>query len=304
MYVGIDFLIAPDLRPYVVEVNVGLPGGAQEHDLTCRVHTGRPSDVFRRIEETSRDVYGKPFRDYLDSLPWLESLKPFKLWMDGRGPLPGTFHPGLRLEDKWVQYQVLSPLVPMPETGVFGPADGPEAERFLARKSRLVEKRRLGRGGRDFRLIEGPEDLFRGRETSGDYGRLLQEWIDSRVGPYVFSLRSVAFGGRPICLYANLAFRPFSNHGVLAFVDSGDRLGLSEEKFETRHFDQRSWEAKIWFDRDEPDYLRHNLYEDEVATAALVLPSDVIASVREISVRIERIYESLDVSALPPAHFE
>lgn len=42
MYLGIDFLVAPDLRPYVVEVNVGLPGGAQEHDLACLVRTGRP----------------------------------------------------------------------------------------------------------------------------------------------------------------------------------------------------------------------------------------------------------------------
>ena len=127
MYLGIDFLIARDIKPYVVEVNVGLPGGAQEYDLTCLVHTGRPSGVFRTIEEISRDVYGKPFREYLYSLPWLESLKPFKLWLDGQGPFPETFHPALRLEDKWVQYQVLSPLVPMPETKVFDPKNRAEA---------------------------------------------------------------------------------------------------------------------------------------------------------------------------------
>lgn len=27
--------------------------------------------------------------------------------MDGCGPFPGAFHPALRLEDKWVQYQIL-----------------------------------------------------------------------------------------------------------------------------------------------------------------------------------------------------
>ncbi|MDH4197397.1 MAG: hypothetical protein OEW05_08330, partial [Candidatus Aminicenantes bacterium] len=276
MYLGIDFLLTPDLQPRVVDVNVGLPGGAQEYDHSCLVHTGRTSDVFPRIEETSRKVYGTSFREYLTSLPWLESLKPFKLWLDGQGPLPKTFHPGLRLEDKWVQYQILSPLVPMPETRVFDPDTRTEAGRFLARKGRLVGKRRLGRGGRDFKVIERPEDL--GAETARDYGRLLQEGVDSRVGPYVFSVRSVAFGGEHVCLYANIAARPYSNHGILAYVESGDGPRLSEDGLVTRSFNQRSWEAEIWFGAEEPAYLRHNLYEDEVAAAALVLPAGAVAA--------------------------
>jgi hypothetical protein len=302
MYLGIDFLVAPDLQPYVVEVNLGLPGGAQEYELTCLVHSGRPSDVFLTIEAISREVYGKPFREYLYSLPWLESLKPFKLWLDGQGPFPQTFHPALRLEDKWVQYQILSPLVPMPETRVLDPENSLEAERFLVLKGRLVGKRRLGRGGREFRLIDRAEDLV--EETARDYGCLLQEWVDSRVGPYVFSIRSVAFGGRHVCLYANLASRAYSNHGILAYVDSGERLGLSADDFATRSFNQRSWEAEIWFGRDEPAYLHHNLYEDEAATAALILPAGIIKFIKEISVRIERFYESLDFTALPRAFFE
>jgi hypothetical protein len=299
MYLGIDFLVAPDLRPFVVEVNVGLPGGAQEYDLTCRVRNGRPSNVFEEIEETARTVYRKPFREYLGSLPWLESLKPFKLWLDGAGPFPRTFHPGLRLEDKWVQYQILSSLIPMPETRAFDPRDRGAAERFLFEKGQLIMKRRLGRGGRGLQLIGRPEDL--GLETVRDYGRILQEWVDSRVGPYVFSIRSIAFGGRPICSYANLSTRSYSNHGILAYVESGDRLGLSSDEFGTRAFNQKSWEAEIWFGENEPAYLRHNLYEDEVATAALILPGDVIAAIKDISVRIERFYESLDPAALPPA---
>lgn len=302
MYLGIDFLVSPDLRPHVVEVNVGLPGGAQEHDLACFVRTGRPSGVFQTIEEISLEVYRKPFREYLHSLPWLESLKPFKLWLDGRGPFPRTFHPALRLEDKWVQYQILRPLFPMPETRLFDPANRVEAEKFLAQKGRLVGKRRLGRGGRDFRLIERPEDLE--AETAQDYGYLLQERVDSRIGPYVFSIRSVAFAGRHVCLYANLATRAYSNHGILAYIDSGDRLMLSEEEFFTRSFNQRSWEAGIWFGRGEPSYLRHNLYEDEVATAAVFLPAQALTSIKEISIRIERFYETLDFAGLPPALFE
>lgn len=302
MYLGIDFLVAPNLRLFVVEVNVGLPGGAQEYDLTCRVHTGRPSEVFDRIEKTSHEVYGRPFREYLHGLPWLESLKTFKLWMDGQGPLPAILHPGLRLEDKWVQYQILSPFIPMPETMVFDPGSLPEAERFLARKGRLVAKRRLGRGGRGFQVIDTPEDLA--RVTSGTYGRIFQERVDSRVGIYGFSVRSVAFGGEPICMYANLAFREYSNHGILAYIESGNHFKLSGDKLAIRSFNQRSWEAEIWFGKDEPAYLRHNLYEDEIAAAALVLPGELMAAIQDISVRIERFYESLDPASLPRAFFE
>jgi len=88
MYLGIDFLITPHLKPVVVEVNVGLPGGAQEYDLAHRVYLGKPSTIFTLIEETSARVYGKSFKDYLYSLPWIQSLKTFKLWMDGNGPFP------------------------------------------------------------------------------------------------------------------------------------------------------------------------------------------------------------------------
>ncbi len=302
MYLGIDFLIPPGLQPYVVEVNLGLPGGAQEYDLTFQVHHGRCSDVFWRIEEISRQVYGKPFREYFDSLPWLESLKPFKLWLDGQGSFPPTFHPALRLEDKWVQYQILRPFVDMPETRVFDPENPAEADRFLAQKGQMVLKRRLGRGGRDFKRVDRLEEF--GMESSGAYGWILQEWVDSRVGAYVFSVRSVAFGGRHVCLYANLASRDYSNHGTLAYVESGQSLALTADKFDIRSFSQRSWEADVWFGADEPGYLHHNLYEDEVATAALLLPVEVLDSIKEISVRIERFYDSLDFSALPSAFFE
>jgi len=101
MYIGIDFLISPDLQPYVVEVNLGLPGGAQEFDLTHLVYRGRPSGIFEQIEKTSRRIYGKGFAEYLASLPFIESLKPFKIWLDGQGPFPQTFHPGLLRGREW-----------------------------------------------------------------------------------------------------------------------------------------------------------------------------------------------------------
>lgn len=303
MYLGIDFLIGPDLDPAVIEVNVGLPGGAHEYDLTCRVRLGRPSDVFRKIEDIARETHGTSFAGYLGSLPWLADLKAMKLWLDGQGPFPRAAHSALRLEDKWVQYGILSPRFRMPETIVFDPGDRAAAEGFLARHGRLVEKRRLGRGGRGLRLIDGPEDLP--KDAPGPFGLLLQDRVDSRVGPYAVSLRSVAFEGRHVCWYANLAARPNSNHGTLAYIEAGDRYGLSGgPALKTRAFDERSWEAKIWFGDGEPAYLRHNLYEEEVAEEALVVPAGVLAAVEDISVRIERYYDGLDMDALPRALFE
>lgn len=302
MYLGIDFLINSDLKPYVVEVNVGLPGGAQEYDLTHRVRYGVPSRIFDRIEAISQRVYGKPFQDYLEGLPFIKSLKTFKIWMDGQGPFPETFHPGLRLEDKWIQYELLKSLVPMPKTMLFDAAELGSGERFLREKGRLVLKRRLGRGARGFRIIDDAEAWTGPDLASGDY--LLQEYLDSRVDGYTFSIRSVAFGGEFVCMYANLARRPFSNHGLLTFVSEGEPFGLETRSFLTKPVNERSWEAKIWFGTDEPDYLRHNLYEDEVAQTGLRLPEPLFRTIQSDSVKIERCYEGLDLSALPKACFE
>ncbi len=193
MYLGIDFLITPDLKPYVVEVNVGLPGGAQEYHLTHLVHFNRPSDVFDRIGSISRRIYGKPFKDYLHSLPFIGNLKSFKIWMDGMGPFPDWLHPGLRLEDKWVQYQLMSPVARMPETMIFDLFDLAGAREFLERKGRIVLKRRLGRGGRGLQIISNAEEFPKLDLSSKHY--LLQEYIESRVDRYTLSIRSIAFGG-------------------------------------------------------------------------------------------------------------
>ncbi len=302
MYLGIDFLIGPDLKTYVVEVNVGLPGGAQEYELTHLVRFGKPSDIFNRIEETSLRVYGKTFKDYLHGLPFIESLKPFKIWMDGAGPFPNTFHPGLRLEDKWNQYQLLNCLIPMPETMVFDPSDLTVAERFLERKGKVVVKRRVGRGGRGLQVISDRESL---RRQDLDSNRsILQDYVESKIDGYTLSIRSTAFGGEFICMYANLSPRSTSNHGVLTFISPGRRFGVGERNFEVESFNKKSWEAEIWFGENDPPYLRHNLYEDEVAKTTLYLPGDIHRIIQERSVKIERFYESLDLNSLPKACFE
>ncbi|NWF93510.1 MAG: hypothetical protein HXY46_11375 [Syntrophaceae bacterium] len=302
MYLGIDFLINPELKPFVSEVNVGLPGGAQEYDLTHLVHYGRPSDIFRKIEEISQRVYNRPFHAYLHSLPFIESLKPFKIWMDGKGSLPKISHPGLRLEDKWNQYLLISPIAPMPETMIFDPFDLDGAGEFFKRKGKVVLKRRLGRGGRGFRIITDPRTLW--NLDIGPTHCLLQEYIESQVSGHTFSIRSIAFGGEFVCMYANLSPRPFSNHGTLAFISPGYPFGLREKAFETQAFNQKSWEAEIWFGDHEPQYLRHNLYEDEVAKTVFDIPEETLQMIKELSVRIERSYENLNLSSIPKACFE
>lgn len=302
MYLGIDFLITTELKLYVSEVNVGLPGGAHEYHLTHLVYLGKPSDIFRRIEWTSRKVYGRTFKSYLDSLPFIQSLKPFKLWMDGMGPFPETFHPGLRLEDKWNQYQLLKSIAPMPETMILDPEDLVGIDQFLERKGKVALKRRIGRGGKDFLVVTDPSALWKMDLVSNHY--LLQEYVESKVNGYSLSIRSVAFGGEFMCMYANLSSRATSNHGRLTFVGIGNPFGLREKDFETESFNQRSWEAEIWFGDEEPEYLRHNLYEDEVAKTALNLPEPFYRMIKELTVKIERLYDGLDFSALPEACFE
>ncbi len=302
MYLGIDFILSPEQKPYVIEVNVGLPGGAHEYNLTHLVLFGKPSDIFSRIEETAKRVYKKTFKDYLYSLPHMESLKPFKIWMDGEGPMPDTLHPGLRLEDKWVQYQLVRSLAPMPETMTLDPGNLAEAERLLRKRGKLTLKRRLGRGGRGLRIIDDLGSLATMDMEGQAY--LLQEYIESRVAGYTLSIRSVAFGGEFMCMYANLSVRSYSNHGVLTFVSKGDHFGLADKEFETEFFDQKSWEAKIWFGKNTPSYLKHNLYEDEVARTALCLPVSLYHWIIEASVRIERHYEGLNLLTLPKACFE
>ena len=302
MYLGIDFLITKEPRIYVVEVNVGLPGGAHEYDLTHLVHLGKPSDIFSRIETTSQRVYGKPFREYLHALPFIQSLKVLKIWMDGMGPYPPKLHPGLRLEDKWIQYNLLKSLAPLPQTILFDPGNLVEAERFLEDRGKVVLKRRVVRGGRGFQVITQPEGLRTLDPKPNHY--LLQEYVESKIDGYTLSIRAVAFGGEFMCMYANLSTRPNSNHGILAFVSPASSLGLHQKNLRTQSFNQKSWEAEIWFGDNDPPYLRHNLYEEEVTETRLNVPKSIDEAIKEISVKIERFYEGIDLACLPKACFE
>ncbi len=302
MYLGLDFLLPPSLDPVLIEVNVGLPGGAEEYDRAYQALYRRPSGIFDRIEGIARRVCGRSFSEYLGAQSFLPALKEMKLWLDGRGPFPGRFHPALRLEDKWVQTRILRDAAVWPETVLLDAADLGPAEDLLRRRGRLAAKLRSGRGGRGFLVFETAGDL---RRAAGDGPpRLVQEWIESRVGDFTLSVRAVAFGGEFVCAYANLARREYSNHGLIAVVEEGPRFGLEPSSFGTRRFEAPSWESRLWFGDRPPVYLRRNLQEDEAAEAALRLPGPVFAAVRGAAVRVERLYEALDYDRLPRAWFE
>jgi hypothetical protein len=190
----------------------------------------------------------------------------------------------------------------MPETMVFDRLSLTEAERFFERQGKVVVKRRVGRGGRGLRIISDLGTL-RGLDL-GPNRNLLQEYIESKIDGYTLSIRSIAFGGEFMCIVTNLSQRSTSNHGVLIFTSSGDTFGLGKRNFDIESFNKRSWEAEIWFGENDPSYLRHNLYEEEVAKTILYLPGDIHRMIQERSVQIERFYESLDLYRLPKACFE
>jgi hypothetical protein len=190
----------------------------------------------------------------------------------------------------------------MPETIVFNPKDSSKAERFIERNKKVVLKRRVGRGGRDLQVISEPSALWKLNLTHHQY--LLQEYIESKINGHTLSVRSVAFGGEFMCMYANLSSRSTSNHGILFFISSGKPFGLNEKDFKTKSFNQKSWEAELWFGEGEPQYLKHNLYEDEVATATLLIPKPFLRTIKELSLKIERFYDGLDLLSLPKACFE
>jgi len=299
MYLGIDFLITPELKLYLAEVNVGLPGGAHQYHLTHLVHFGKPSDIFRRIEWTSRKVYGRTFKDYIHSLPFIESLKSFEIWTDGAGPFLKTFHPGLRLLDKWNQYQLIKPVAPMPETMALNLEDLVGADRFIERKKKVVLKRRIGKDEGDLQVISEPSALWKLNLIPHHY--LLQEYVERKINGYGLLIRSVVFAGEFMCMVANLSSE---SSPISTFISSGSPFGLSERNFKTESFNQKSWESEIWFGENEPQDRRRNPDEELVAKTTLILPEPFSRTIKELSAKVERLYDGLDLSSLPKACFE
>lgn len=302
MYIGVDFLFDRDRKLYLSEVNTGVPGGAQEYDFVHRAKFGKPSGVFEKIESLSRKVFNKNFYDHIHSLSYIDDLRALKIWMDGEGPLPKKPSPALRLEDKWVQYLILSGDYPMVSTEIFRKESLKSYEKFFSQGNPVVLKRRLGRGGKGFLLV---------RDISGmkkldvmDHFYLVQPFLESQIGSLKLSVRAAAFAGRFISMFANLSPRMTSNHGFRFYVSAGDDFRLSNMNFKVRKIFQKAWEAEIFFKGEIPEYLYHNVFEEEIAEAELIIPDSVYQEIKRISASISRFYQGLDFKILPKSFIE
>jgi hypothetical protein len=306
MYLGIDFLIDKNLNLYLSEVNIGLPGGAQEYDYAFGVNYGKSSGVFKYIENLCLKKYKKSFSRYLKELTYFNDLRELKIWMDGQGRLPLNFPSILRLEDKWVQYMVLSSSYPVIETQILN-NEFVLNNRLAGLFGEFAVKKRFGRGGKGFLKISGYNDIKKHNITSeGAY--IIQPYIDSNINTgnevFKFSVRALAFSGNFICMYANLSRNSTSNHGIIFYVKPGSCLGINTVNFKTVKFSQKAWEAELFYEGAIPEYLYHNLYEEEVAEAELFLPEKIFKMIKEISASVSSYYEKLDYDKLPESFIE
>jgi len=302
MYIGVDFLIDENLTLFLSEINTGVPGGASEYDLIHRVKHGQPSGIFDRINSLSRTNFGKDFHDYINSLPGMDDLRDLKIWMDGKGSPPRNPAPALRLEDKWIQYFLLYQDYPMIPTQIYDRENLENFQNLFRQGKPFVLKKRLGRGGKGFRLIENISELRNLDLERGFY--LIQPYVKSQIGTYKLSLRGTAFVGEFLCMFANLAPRLTSNHGFRFDISPGDALHLSDEDFKTRRIVQKAWEADIFFKGNIPDYLYDNVYIEDIAEAELTIPKSIYETVKKMASSISRLYMDLDFNSLPKSYIE
>lgn len=71
----------------------------------------------------------------------------------------------------------------------------------------------------------------------------------------------------------------------------------------TREIIQKSWEADIFYQGNIPDYLYHDVYEEKIADAELIIPERLHREIQRISTSISNTYEDLDFNTLPKSYF-
>ena len=302
MYIGADFLIDKDLRLFLSEVNTGVPAGAQEFDFVYKEKFKKSSGVFQKIESLSQRYTGKNFFGYINELPFIDDLRALKIWMDGKGPLPDSPSKALRLEDKWIQYQILSHTWPMAPTEIFKNQMTITDMKFIPREYPIVLKKRYGRGGRGFHLIQNTKELRKTKIEKNAY--IVQPYIDSAIGQFRLSIRAAAFMGTFICMFASLSEKLTSNHGIRFFVTPGNGFKLTKENFEVKEIIHKSWEADIFYNRNIPDYLYHDVYEETIGLAELIIPERLYGDIQNIAASISNFYKNLDFNTLPRASIE
>jgi len=296
MYIGIDFLIDAGQELYLSEINTGAPAGAFEYDLVFREQFNRPSGVFKKIDDISKKNFSLTFREYIRRLPYIADLRMLKIWMDGMGPFPAHPAPELRLEDKWIQYNILSGEFDMLPTEIYSRENEEQYWKTDAGKTRLVVKRRLGRGGREFWVCKKGEKIKDLEKPGNQY--IMQPWIDSSIEGLSMSVRAASFCGEFICMLASLSPRRVSNHGYRFYTMPGNRLGLSRSGYRLKKVIKKSWEAGIFFGGDIPDYLEESVMVETVSDGVLTLPENIYTSILEISGQVSRKIDGIDCSRI------
>lgn len=273
MYIGIDFLIDRGRKLFLSEVNTGVPAGAFEYDLVYREHFGKPSGIFNRINNISKKNFSLSFKDYVRNLSYIDDLKMLKIWMDGKGVFPSNPSPRLRIEDKWIQYNLLSPEFDMLPTEIYDAEKKVLLSSFHPDDTSFVIKRRLGRGGQGFRIFKKRERITELEEPENHY--IVQPWINSSVENLSMSVRATAFCGEFICMFASLSPREVSNHGYRFYVKPGNRFGLLKRDYRLKDVVKRSWEAEILFGDNIPSYLKKSVMVETISDDTLIIPEAI-----------------------------
>ncbi|MBI5747807.1 MAG: ATP-grasp domain-containing protein [Nitrospinae bacterium] len=303
MYLGLDFLISKNNLSLLLEVNIGLPGGAFEYDLAYRTIHNKPSTVYNLIEKISHSKYQKSFRDYINSLDYKEELTSLKSWIDGAGPFPKKYSPILRLEDKWVQYQLLlNNGFHLPYTELYDPGNKGQVASLLKRFGKFVIKPRSGRHGRCIKIIDSKNTFNLDKPSRMPF--TLQEYIESKVEDYHYSVRSVSFDGEFICVIGYIVRGDISYKGSAVLIESGEDVTLRDREFNIINYPQMSWEGEIWYEGKIPEHLKENLIGERVAETILYLPKHAINEIKEISKQIGKLYMNIKPEKLQKAWFE
>ncbi len=303
MYLGLDFLISKNNLPLLLEVNIGLPGGAFEYDLAYRTIYYKPSTVYDLIEKISHSAYQKSFKNYIHSLEYKEELTALKLWIDGAGAFLERHSPILRLEDKWVQYQLLlNNGFHLPYTELYDPTDKGQVASLLKRFGKLTIKPRSGRHGRGMKIIDSKNTFNLDKPSQIPF--ILQEYIECKVEDYHYSVRTVSFDEEFICLIGYIVRGDISYKGSVIFIEPGENVSLQDSKFRVVYYPQAAWEGEIWYEGKIPNHLTENLIGERVAETILYLPKHTINEIKEISKQIGKLYMNIKPEILQKAWFE
>lgn len=302
MYIGADFLLDKDLSLYLSEVNTGVPAGAFEYDLLYREKFGKYSGIFKKIEALSRKNFKKSFTDHIRNLPYIDDLRNLKIWMDGRGSVPSNSPAELRLEDKWIQYNLLSSEYRMPPTEIYDSKNFKNFGNAFSGTCDLIIKRRMGRGGKGLKILKNgkkPHNL-----PLPDNFYIIQPYIKSQLRGYRLSIRAAAFCGSFVCMFASLSKRLTSNHGFRFYITDGSELKISNSHFKVKKVIKKAWEAEIFFGDELPGYLYKDVHIEEISDAELVIPRDIYSKIRSTASSISNLYRKLDFSKLPHSCIE